>query len=107
MPDIFDRVLPLNLIANTVIFYVAARSSAPATRRQLEINHGRSKRARMKIGMQAYRLARSTPLAILLSDPLALRAKSTARAGLKHRSRQTSRRFVCRMFARARRLAAR
>ncbi len=25
MPDIFDRVLPLNLIANTVIFYVAAR----------------------------------------------------------------------------------
>ena len=25
MSDIFDRVLPLNLIANTVIFYVAAR----------------------------------------------------------------------------------
>ncbi len=25
MPEIFDRVLPLNLIANTVIFYVAAR----------------------------------------------------------------------------------
>ena len=25
MPDIFDRVLPLNLVANTVIFYVAAR----------------------------------------------------------------------------------
>src|SRR5436190_12872043 len=25
MPDIFDRVLPLNLIANTVIFYIAAR----------------------------------------------------------------------------------
>ena len=25
MPDIFDRVLPLNLIANTAIFYVAAR----------------------------------------------------------------------------------
>ena len=25
MPAIFDRVLPLNLIANTVIFYVAAR----------------------------------------------------------------------------------
>src|SRR6267142_3240447 len=25
VPDIFDRVLPLNLIANTVIFYVAAR----------------------------------------------------------------------------------
>ena len=25
MPDIFNRVLPLNLIANTVIFYVAAR----------------------------------------------------------------------------------
>ena len=25
MPDIFDRVLPLNLIANTVTFYVAAR----------------------------------------------------------------------------------
>jgi hypothetical protein len=25
MPVIFDRVLPLNLIANTVIFYVAAR----------------------------------------------------------------------------------
>ena len=55
--------------------------------------------------MQAYRLARSTLLAILLSDPLALRAKSTARAGLKHRSRQTSRRFVCRMFARTRTLS--
>jgi uncharacterized membrane protein len=52
------------------------------------------------------RLARSKPLAILLSDPLALRVKSTARAGLKHRSRQTSRRFVCRMFAGTRRLAA-
>src|SRR5260370_7676991 len=25
MPAIFDRVLPLNLIANTAIFYVAAR----------------------------------------------------------------------------------
>ena len=25
MPEIFDRVLPLNLIANTAIFYVAAR----------------------------------------------------------------------------------
>jgi hypothetical protein len=25
MPAIFDRVLPLNLVANTVIFYVAAR----------------------------------------------------------------------------------
>jgi hypothetical protein len=25
MPDIFDRVLPLNLLANTAIFYVAAR----------------------------------------------------------------------------------
>src|SRR5437899_12208702 len=25
MPAIFDRVLPLNLIANTTIFYVAAR----------------------------------------------------------------------------------
>ena len=25
MPDIFDRELPLNLVANTVIFYVAAR----------------------------------------------------------------------------------
>ncbi len=25
MPEIFDRVLPLNLIANTVIFYVATR----------------------------------------------------------------------------------
>ena len=25
MPEIFDRVLPLNLIANTVIFYIAAR----------------------------------------------------------------------------------
>jgi hypothetical protein len=25
VPDIFDRVLPLNLIANTAIFYVAAR----------------------------------------------------------------------------------
>src|SRR6476619_7683312 len=25
MPDIFDRILTLNLIANTVIFYVAAR----------------------------------------------------------------------------------
>src|SRR5260370_36742975 len=25
VPDIFDRVLPLNLVANTVIFYVAAR----------------------------------------------------------------------------------
>jgi hypothetical protein len=37
----------------------------------------------MKIGLQAYRLARSAPLAILLGDPLALRAKSTAQAGLK------------------------
>jgi len=25
LPDIFDRVLPLNLLADTVIFYVAAR----------------------------------------------------------------------------------
>jgi len=25
MPAIFDRILPLNVIANTVIFYVAAR----------------------------------------------------------------------------------
>src|SRR5258708_22009430 len=25
MPDIFDRVLPVNLMRNTVIFYVAAR----------------------------------------------------------------------------------
>ena len=86
------------------------RSSAPPTRRPREANTGRSKRARMKIGMQTYRLARlarSTLLAILLSDPLGLRAKSTARAGLQYRSRQTSRRFVCRMFARTRRLAAR
>ena len=50
---------------------------------------------------------RKVPLAISLSDPLALRAKSTVRAGLKHRSRQTSLRFACRMFARMRRLAAR
>ena len=25
MPAIFDRILPLNVVANTVIFYVAAR----------------------------------------------------------------------------------
>jgi hypothetical protein len=25
MPSIFDRILPLNLVANTAIFYVAAR----------------------------------------------------------------------------------
>ena len=71
------------------------------------VDHGRSKRARMKIGIQAYRLARPTLLAILLSGPMALRAKSRALAELKHRSRQTSHRFVCRMFARPRRLAAR
>jgi hypothetical protein len=83
------------------------RSSAPPTRRPREANTGRSKRTRMKIAMQAYRLAKTTPLAILLSDSLALRAKSAAQAGPRHRSRQTSCRFVCRMFARTRRLAAR